>query len=330
VWICSSKGGMRKLQEGNDGIPHSPLHYILYQPAKKYLPSPGVLPVPSPTVPRPPSGLHPQPWEFFWQNALSPALPPQSRWSASLITSSHKSGSGVARPLNTVRMHLLSQMFLAQRVTGSTLTCRGKKVLERQQAPASRLKLIKAGPTCPSTRPRPHRLRPSPGPAHGAQQLAWQLARKKGRGNTEGVSVWALCACARRSRPGEGLYPGSERRKCKGQGSCLLVPPHLDCAMQAKGELGSRGSCRPDPGLVDLSVYVSRETWNTVWRPRRWTEWTGARSSALLGWGGKYWSAPRGGQWTGILQSDPEATWGSFTARAPTRKDGRSLVPSAS
>lgn len=90
--------------------------------------------------------------------------PTSSCCSASLITTSHISGFGVARPLSMDQksrcMHLLSQMFLAQQVTGSTLTCRGEKVLV-QRAPASRLKLIKAGTTCPPpARPRPPQAPP--------------------------------------------------------------------------------------------------------------------------------------------------------------------------
>lgn len=171
-------------------------------------------------------------------------------------------------------MHLLSQMFLAQQVTGSTLTCCGEKDLPRTTASAaSRLKLIEARTTCPTPQPGPacHRPRPvsKPRPRRAAVSLATG-AKEEQREHRRRVRVCA-CACAWRSRPGEGLYPPSERRKCKGQGSCRLVRPRLECAMRAKGSWGRGGSCRPDPGLgaVDLSVYVSRETWNTVWRPRR-------------------------------------------------------------
>lgn len=195
-------------------------------------------------------------------------LPPQASCSASLITSSYKSGLRVAippergtkEPLQTPNLKNVS----AQQAPGFTLTRPSRQDLE--QSPRRVSSQFEPGPRAPRAR-----ARPPPGHAHLAPQLARQLARKRDRGNA-GVSGEALRACAWRSWSGEGPHPGSERRKYMGLGSSLPVPS-LECAMRAEGKLGLQGKVLTDPGLGaadgPVSVCVPRETWSTVWRPRR-------------------------------------------------------------
>lgn len=69
-----------------------------------------------------------------------------------------------------------------------------------------------------------------------------------------------------------GAASRTREAEVSGLGSSLPVPS-LECAMRAEGELGLQGKVLPDPGLGaangPVSVCVPRETWSTVWRPRR-------------------------------------------------------------